>query len=66
MSAAAWSLAKSSASTRAIAEAAKGASRVLAPLDEGARNGALEAMAKGLEAASDELLAVNSKEEGDG
>ena len=59
MSAVAASVQESSLSTRAIAEAAKAASRVLAPLDEAARNAALEAMAKGLEGASAELLAVS-------
>jgi len=44
---------------RAMAEAAKRASRVLAGLDEGKRNAALEAMAQALEAASAELLAAN-------
>jgi glutamate-5-semialdehyde dehydrogenase len=66
MSAAAVSSPMHSSSTREIAEAAKAASRVLAPLNEAARNGALEAMAKALEAASEELLVVNSNEEGDG
>ena len=65
MSAAEVSSPMHSSSTRAIAEAAKAASRVLAPLDEAARNGALEAMAKALEATGEELLAVNSNEEGD-
>lgn len=60
MSAEAVSLPKSSLSTRAIAEAAKAASRVLAPLDEAARNAALEAMAKALEGASEELLAASA------
>ncbi len=60
MSTAAASVPESSLSTRAIAEAAKAASRVLGPLDEAARNAALEAMAKGLEAASAELLAVSA------
>ena len=60
MSAAAVSLPKDSLSTRAVAEAAKAASRVLAPLDEAARNAALEAMAKALEAARAELLAANA------
>jgi glutamate-5-semialdehyde dehydrogenase len=60
MSAAAVSLANSSRSTREIAGAAKAASRVLVPLDEAARNAALEAMAKALEAASAELLAASA------
>jgi len=47
-------------STREIAVGAKQASRVLASLDEAMRNGALEAMAKALEAASAELLAANA------
>jgi len=46
-------------STHEVAEAAKRASRVLAPLDEASRNAALEAMAKALEAASAELLAAS-------
>jgi glutamate-5-semialdehyde dehydrogenase len=69
MNEAAVSLPKNSLSTRAIAEAAKLASRVLAPLDEAARNAALETMAKALEAASTELLAANAEDasaEGDG
>jgi glutamate-5-semialdehyde dehydrogenase len=69
MSAAAVSLPKSSVGVRAIAEAAKLASRVLAPLDEAARNAALEAMAKALEGASAELLAANAEDcraEGEG
>lgn len=49
-------------STREMAEAAKQASRVLATLDAVRRNVALEAMAKGLEAASGELLAANAKD----
>ena len=49
-------------STRAIAESAKLASRVLAPLDEAARNAALEAMAGALEAASAELFAANAED----
>ncbi len=60
MSAAAIPLPRDARSTRAMAEAAKGASRVLAPLDDAARNAALEAMAKALEAASAELLAANA------
>jgi glutamate-5-semialdehyde dehydrogenase len=60
MSAAAAAVQGGSLSTRAIAEAAKAASRVLAPLDEAARNAALEAMAKALEGASTELLAVSA------
>ncbi|HEY5213684.1 MAG TPA: aldehyde dehydrogenase family protein, partial [Acidobacteriaceae bacterium] len=62
MSAAAASLDKSSLHTRAIAEAAKAASRRLAPLQEAARNAALEAMAKALEAAGAELVAVNEED----
>jgi glutamate-5-semialdehyde dehydrogenase len=53
---------KSASSTHDIALAAKHASRLLAPLDEAARNAALEAMAKALESASAELLAANSKD----
>jgi glutamate-5-semialdehyde dehydrogenase len=62
VSAAATSLDKSPLSTRAIAEAAKAASRVLAPLDEAARNATLEAMAKALEAAGAELLDSNEED----
>jgi glutamate-5-semialdehyde dehydrogenase len=51
-----------SVSTREVAEAAKKASRTLAGLDEAARNSALEAMAKALEAASAELIAVSRAE----
>jgi len=51
-----------SVSTLEVAEAAKRASRVLASLDEAARNAALEAMAKALEAASGELLAANAED----
>jgi len=46
-------------SVRAMAEAAKRASRVLAGLDEGKRNAALEAMAQAIEGASVELLQAN-------
>jgi glutamate-5-semialdehyde dehydrogenase len=46
-------------SVRAMAEAAKRASRVLAGLDGARRNAALEAMARGLEAASVALVAAN-------
>ena len=49
MSAAASSAANG-LSVRAMAEAAKSASRVLAALDEGKRNAALEAMAQAVEA----------------
>ena len=45
-----------------VAEAAKLASRSLAPLDEPRRNAALEAMAKALEAASAELFAANAED----
>ena len=62
MSAEAAPAAKDARSTRAIAEAAKGASRVLAPLDDAARNAALEAMAKAIDAASVELLAANGED----
>jgi len=47
------------ASVRAIAGAAKVASRELAPLAEDRRNAALEAMAQAVEAASEELLQAN-------
>ena len=58
MSAAAAS-AGSGQSVRAMAEAAKGASRILAGLDEVKRNAALEAMALAIEGARAELLAAN-------
>jgi glutamate-5-semialdehyde dehydrogenase len=45
-----------------MAEAANGASRVLAPLDGARRNAALEAMAVALEAASAELLSANAED----
>ncbi len=61
MSAAAVS-AGSVQSVRAMAEAAKGASRVLAGLDEAKRNAALEAMARVIELASGELLAANAED----
>jgi glutamate-5-semialdehyde dehydrogenase len=47
-------------STREIAEAAKQASRLLAPLNVERRNAALEAMAEALEAASAALVAANA------
>ena len=47
-------------SVRAMAEAAKRASRVLAGVDEAKRNAALEAMAAGVQAAAAELLAANA------
>jgi glutamate-5-semialdehyde dehydrogenase len=50
------------ASVRAIAAAAKVASRELAPLAEVRRNEALEAMARALEAAEKELLAANAED----
>ncbi|MGD0648779.1 MAG: glutamate-5-semialdehyde dehydrogenase [Acidobacteriaceae bacterium] len=58
MSAAA-SLPEGGQRVRAMAEAAKGASRVLAGLDEVKRNAALEAMALAMESAGAELLAAN-------
>jgi glutamate-5-semialdehyde dehydrogenase len=51
-------------SVRAMAEAAKCASRALAGLDEGKRNAALEAMARAIESASAELLAANAEDVG--
>jgi glutamate-5-semialdehyde dehydrogenase len=48
--------------TIAIADAAKAASRVIAPLEEARRNAALEAMAQALESAADELLAANAED----
>jgi glutamate-5-semialdehyde dehydrogenase len=49
-------------SVRAVAEAAKRTSRVLAPLTEAQRNAALEAMAKALADAADELIAANAED----
>ncbi len=49
-------------STHEVVEAAKRASRLLAPLSESSRNAALEAMAVALEAASVELLAANAED----
>lgn len=46
-------------SVRAAAEAAKRASRMLAPMSEPVRNAALEAMARGVESATEALLAAN-------
>jgi glutamate-5-semialdehyde dehydrogenase len=48
--------------TRELAEGAKRSSRVLASLDEAARNAALEAMARALEAATAELLEANAED----
>ncbi len=53
------SSAASGVSVRAMAEAAKRASRVLAGLEEAKRNAALEAMADAVERAGAELLAAN-------
>jgi glutamate-5-semialdehyde dehydrogenase len=64
MSAAAVASPRTSLGTREIAEAAKRASRLLATLDEAARNAALEAMAKALEAASAELFEANADDVG--
>jgi glutamate-5-semialdehyde dehydrogenase len=63
------SSAESGLSVRAMAEAAKSASRMLAALDEVKRNAALEAMAQAVEAASAELLRANADDlraEGEG
>jgi glutamate-5-semialdehyde dehydrogenase len=49
-------------STREVAEAAKRASRVLAPLEEFRRNAVLETIAQSLEAAKDKLLAANAED----
>ena len=49
-------------SVRAMAESAKGASRVLAGLGEARRNAALEAMALAVEGAGAELLAANAED----
>jgi len=62
MSAAAVVASADVVSTRQIAEAAKRASRVLAPLDEAKRNAALEAMAVALEAAGAELFEANAED----
>jgi glutamate-5-semialdehyde dehydrogenase len=62
MSAAAVVAPKSTLSVRETAEAAKRASRVIASLDEVARHAALEAMAKGIEAASEEILSANAED----
>ncbi len=48
--------------THEIAEAAKRASRMIAPLDEARRNAALEAMARALETASAELMQANAED----
>jgi glutamate-5-semialdehyde dehydrogenase len=53
------SLRGSGANVRAVAEAAKNASRVLAGLDESRRNAALEAMASAVESASGPLMTAN-------
>jgi glutamate-5-semialdehyde dehydrogenase len=47
---------------RALAAAAKVASRELAPLAEGRRNAALEAIAQAVEAAHEELLTANAED----
>ena len=63
------SAAGSGQSVRAMAEAAKSASRALAALDEVNRNAALEAMALAVEDASAALLAANAEDlraEGEG
>lgn len=51
-----------SASVREVAREAKAASRILAKLDERARNAALEAMAQGIEQAAHALFAANSED----
>jgi glutamate-5-semialdehyde dehydrogenase len=48
--------------TRAVADAAKAASRVIAPLDEAKRNAALEAMAQAVSAAVSELFSANAED----
>jgi glutamate-5-semialdehyde dehydrogenase len=48
--------------TLQIAQSAKAASRLLAPLPEARRNAALEAMADAVAAASESLLAANAKD----
>ena len=54
--------AASASSVRAMAEAAKGASRQLAGMDEVKRNAALEAMALAVESAGAELVAANNED----
>ncbi len=49
-------------SVHELAEAARRASRVLAPLSVERRNGALEAVAKALDGARDELIAANARD----
>jgi glutamate-5-semialdehyde dehydrogenase len=49
-------------STRAIAQAAKKACRIIAAADETRRDAALHAMATALEAASEELIAANAED----
>jgi glutamate-5-semialdehyde dehydrogenase len=56
------SLPTSGLGMREIAAAAKGASRVLATLDESRRNAALEALARAVEGASAELLVANDED----
>ena len=56
------SAASAGLSTRALAAASKAASRTVATLAESARNGALEAMAQALGAASADLLAANTED----
>ncbi len=48
--------------TLEIAQSAKSASRILAPLDESRRNAALEAMAVAVEGAQEALIAANAKD----
>jgi glutamate-5-semialdehyde dehydrogenase len=62
MSFAATPMPASTMGTQAIAEAAKRASRVVASLDESARDAGLEAMALAIEAASVELFAANAED----
>jgi glutamate-5-semialdehyde dehydrogenase len=62
MSLAAVALPVAALSMREVAEAAKRASRVIATLDEAARNAALESMAAAIEAASAELFAANAED----
>ncbi|HEY8311607.1 MAG TPA: hypothetical protein VIG47_13675, partial [Gemmatimonadaceae bacterium] len=52
----------SSASVRATAESAKGASRSLVSLDEAKRNRILEGIASGLEHSANELFAANQRD----
>jgi glutamate-5-semialdehyde dehydrogenase len=62
MSASATATPSSEKTSREVAQAAKSASRILAPLDEARRNAALEAMAIAVESATAELMAANARD----